>query len=396
MEQPDRPAIRARRAATTFDTAQPHERIESKPLLIRSARRGVTGAFNFWIFVSTLITHHLRWYPIVEPYVGYGTPDYSRLICRTTLSPERGRSGLAVRGIRSAFKVPAPGTQVKIRVDGTRLHTVQIGSSEVYDQPDRQRSQSDEFALSDSSGYLDLVAEHRLKPGRHEVAYQVSRRAPVTAPLYTYPASTPLGVISDIDDTIMVTQVPSLWRAAYNMLLLNPKKRISVPGMSVLYNKIRDLYPQAPFFYLSTSPWNVESSIRHFINYHGFPEGPLLLRDLDPRPKTFIPTGVQHKLEFVDQLMADFPKMKFLLIGDDGQKDPTTYATVARRYPGRILAIGIRQLSPRESIGAMAGITATQPMPVTDVPVFYGTTGSNLMNTMLPFLAQQRGRRFRR
>jgi phosphatidate phosphatase APP1 len=228
------------------------------------------------------------------------------------------------------------------------------------------------------------------------VAYQVSRRAPVTAPLYTYPASTPLGVISDIDDTIMVTQVPSLWRAAYNMLLLNPKKRISVPGMSVLYNKIRDLYPQAPFFYLSTSPWNVESSIRHFINYHGFPEGPLLLRDLDPRPKTFIPTGVQHKLEFVDQLMADFPKMKFLLIGDDGQKDPTTYATVARRYPGRILAIGIRQLSPRESIGAMAGITATQPMPVTDVPVFYGTTGSNLMNTMLPFLAQQRGRRFRR
>ena len=93
--------------------------------------------------------------------------------------------------------------------------------------------------------------------------------------------------------------------------------------------------------------------------------------------------------------MADFPNMKFLLLGDDGQKDPTTYATVARRYPGRIMAIGIRQLSPRESIGAVAGITATQPMPVTDVPVFYGTTGSNLMNTMLPFLAASQGSRRR-
>ncbi|KFI84883.1 App1 family protein [Bifidobacterium psychraerophilum] len=395
MDQRNKTTIRARRATTSFDTASPRERIEGKPLLIRTARRGVTGAFNFWIFVSKLITHRLRWYPIVEPYVGYGTPDYSRLICRTTLSPERGRSGLAVRGIRSAFKVPASRTQVKISIDGTRLRTVQVGSSEVYDQPDRGREQSDEFALSDSSGYLDLVAEHHLSPGQHEVSYQVSRRAPVTAPLYIYPSSTPLGVISDIDDTILVTQVPSLWRAAYNMLLLNPKKRVSVPGMSVLYNKIRDLYPHAPFFYLSTSPWNVESSIRHFINYHGFPEGPLLLRDLDPRPKDFIPTGVEHKLEFVDQLMADFPNMKFLLLGDDGQKDPTTYATVARRYPGRIMAIGIRQLSPRESIGAVAGITATQPMPVTDVPVFYGTTGSNLMNTMLPFLAASQGSRHR-
>lgn len=152
--------------------------------------------------------------------------------------------------------------------------------------------------------------------------------------------------------------------------------------MNLLFNRIADMFPDAPFFYLSTSPWNVESSIRHFITNHGFPEGPLLLRDLDPRPKTFIPSGVQHKLEYAEQLMADFPDMKFILIGDDGQKDPTTYATIARRYPGRVLAIGIRQLSPREvtgNFGSVAGRVATQPMPVTDVPVFTGTTGSNIM-----------------
>ena len=37
--------------------------------------------------------------------------------------------------------------------------------------------------------------------------------------------------------------------------------------------------------------------------------------------ESFIPIGVQHKLEFVQQLMSDFPHMKFILIGDDGQQD---------------------------------------------------------------------------
>ncbi|ERI82192.1 protein [Bifidobacterium bifidum] len=59
-----------------------------------------------------------------------------------------------------------------------------------------------------------------------------------------------------------------------------------------------------------------------------------------------------------------------------------------------MLAIGIRQLSPREATGlsSMMGMTSTQPMPVTDVPVFTGTTGSNIMKTMLPYLKQKLGR----
>ena len=61
--------------------------------------------------------------------------------------------------------------------------------------------------------------------------------------------------------------------------------------------------------------------------------------------------------------------------------------------PARVLAIGIRQLSPREATGlsSMMGMTSTQPMPVTDVPVFTGTTGSNIMKTMLPYLKQKLG-----
>ncbi len=332
--------IPARKAATTFDTPSKRERIEVKPPITRFIRRAVTRVFGVWSRISTQVVRQWDWYPRVEPYVGYGTGDYSRLICRTVYAPRHAQSGELIRGIRGMLAIPAPRTHVQASIDDMPLNTVQIGVSEVYDKVDRTRDLGSEYA------------------------------------------------ISDVDDTIMITQAPVPWKAAYNLLFLDPKKKASVPGMSVLFTRIADLFPGAPFFYLSTSPWNVESSIRNFITDHGFPEGPLLLRDLDPRPKTFVPTGPQHKLEFAEQLMADFPDMKFILVGDDGQKDPTTYATIARRYPGRVLAIVIRELSPRESTGlaSVTGLTSTQPTPVTDVPVFTGTTGSNILKTMLPYL----------
>ena len=204
--------------------------------------------------------------------MGYGTGDYSRLICRTVYAPKHAQSGELIRGIRGMLAIPAPRTHVQASIDDMPLNTVQIGVSEVYDKVDRTRDLGSEYAISDSAGYLDLVAEHRLVPGIHRVSYSVANRKPVSANLYTIPASAKVGIISDVDDTIMITQAPVPWKAAYNLLFLDPKKKASVPGMSVLFTRIADLFPGAPFFYLSTSPWNVESSIRNFITDHGFPE----------------------------------------------------------------------------------------------------------------------------
>ncbi|RBP97499.1 ABC transporter ATP-binding protein [Bifidobacterium aemilianum] len=382
--------IPARKVVSSFGLRDSRRRLGQRSAKNNLAHSLFSLVYGVWVRLSSALAGKLDWRPMVEPYVGYGNDEYSRLVCRTVYAPRHSQSGRVLRGIRGMLAIPAPGIHVSVAIDGVPVSTLQVGKLEVYDKVDPgQGSRADE-ALTDASGYLDLVVERRLEPGPHEVTYQVAGRAPVSSQLFAIPSDTQVGLISDVDDTILVTQVPTLWKAAYNLLLLNPRKRVSVPGMSVLYNKIADLFPQAPFVYLSTSPWNVEGSIRQFIGDQGYPMGPLLLRDMDPRPKSSITSGVHHKLEFTEQLMADFPHMKFILIGDDGQKDPTTYATIARRYPGRVLAIGIRQLSPRESspLGRMSGLAATQPMPVTDVPVFNGTTGANLMKTMLPYLRQ--------
>lgn len=376
------PTSQARRQSTRL------RRLAAGNPLKRLARRAITTVFGWWTAFSTRLVRQLGWFPSVKPYVGYGTEEYSRLVCRTIYAPTHAKPHTPMRGIHAMLEVPAAGERVRLSIDDVPLRTVQVGTMEIYDRVDPSRSRTMDYSVSDSAGYLDLLAEHRLEPGIHTVSCRVPRRPPVDAELFTIPSDTRIGVISDVDDTIMVTQVPTIWKAAYNMMLLSPRKRASVPGMAVMYNDIRRMFPNAPFFYLSTSPWNVESSIRRFITDYGFPDGPLLLRDLDPRPKTFIPSGVQHKLEYAEQLMEDFPDMKFILIGDDGQKDPTTYAEIARRYPGRVLAIAIRQLSPREASGGLplAAVAATQPVPVTEVPVFMGSTGSNLRKTMLPYL----------
>lgn len=380
-----RSSIKATHTTTLVDTASKSERLEAKPLVVRCARQLVTVLFNGWATISKSITSTMGWKPRVEPYVGYGNSDYSRLICRTVYAPTTRMTGALTRGIRSVFMVPAPRVQVKISIDKTPLRTVQVGQSELYDPVDSRRDRTADFAISDSHGYLDLVAQGENSAGVHNVAYRVRGRGSVHAPLFTIPASAKVGFISDLDDTIIVTDVPRLVSAGINMLFRSPRRRKAVPGMSSFYMRLHHEVPSAPFFYLSTSPWNVETALRHFIRAHGFPEGPLLLRDLDPRPKTFIPSGVQHKLEFCEQLMADFPDMRFILIGDDGQNDPRTYAEVAKRYPGRVIAIGIRQLEPKESM-LVRGHAAPTPTPEVNVPVFYGSTGANLMKTMVPYL----------
>ena len=77
----------------------------------------------------------------------------------------------------------------------------------------------------------------------HDVSYKVRSRKPVKANLFTIPSGTKVGVISDVDDTVMVTQAPSLMKAAYNLLLLDPKKKMPVAGMNLLFNRIADMFP---------------------------------------------------------------------------------------------------------------------------------------------------------
>lgn len=396
--------------STLFDTPTPEERIDNKPFLVRCTRRFITSVVGLWMRLAGKISRKCGLYPSVEPYIGYGTDKYARLICRTVYAPKNGNHSVLKRGIYAMLVVPAVRVRVSISIDNIPVESAQIGDSEAYDKPDSSGAGGAEYCISDRAGYLDLITERALCVGKHIVSYSVEGREPVESSLFAISSSASIGVISDVDDTIMVTQAPSIIKASYNVLIMNPEHRSPVSGMASMFSDISNLLPDAPFFYLSTSPWNVEASIRHFILREGFPEGPLLLRDLDPRPKTFIPTGPQHKMEFAAQLMDDFPNMRFILIGDDGQRDPNTYSRIIKQYPGRVVAVGIRQLKNHATVKdfrnrsnrdfnislstsriAYSDIDNTVEASgaagtVDGVPFFVAPDGVSLAKTMLPYL----------
>jgi hypothetical protein len=152
-----------------------------------------------------------------------------------------------------------------------------------------------------------------------------------------------LSVISDIDDTVKVTQVRDQQQMLLNTFARDMK---AVPGMAQHY---RDLArnPQTRFHYLSSSPIQLLPALADFLNDAGFPPGSMHLRE-STTWRTLIPGNGEsraHKLAAIGRLMEDFPERRFLLIGDSGELDPEIYGEVARTRPERVEGVVIRDVT---------------------------------------------------
>ena len=178
-------------------------------------------------------------------------------------------------------------------------------------------------------------------PGRE--AQQPSIRVPVIAP----GTDNHWGVISDIDDTVVETGATDFIKNWRRVLVDQPADRLAVPGASTLYKMIaRDHEaPARPFFYVSSSPWNLYGFIAEFMEMNGIPHGPMFLKDYGIDRDQFIRKGhEEHKLEAIERVLAFYPRLRFLLIGDNGQRDVTVYAQVVRDFRDRIAAVFIRDV----------------------------------------------------
>lgn len=158
-------------------------------------------------------------------------------------------------------------------------------------------------------------------------------------------------VISDIDDTVLITHATSFLKRVPQMLVRHAFKRKEVKEMSKFYNEMK--HQGASFFYVSNSEMNLFWIIKLFLSTRNFPKGPIYLRyhknwrDFISNRKS-MGLGLeksQHKIDRISYLIDRFPKSKFLLIGDSGQRDPFTYQFIAKKYPENIAGIMIRDVS---------------------------------------------------
>ena len=185
--------------------------------------------------------------------------------------------------------------------------------------------------------YLELVAGDTTP---------VAAAAPIPARVLVPPLAAERGVISDMDDTVLQSEITNFLRAAQLMLLENARTRLPFPGVAAFYRALERGARGTvnnPIFYVSSSPWNLHDVIAEFLDAQEIPTGPMLLRDWDIG-RDMLRTR-EHKLVQIREILTTFPTLPFILVGDSGQEDPEIYGTIVREFPGRVLAIYIRNVS---------------------------------------------------
>lgn len=277
------------------------------------------------------------WEPRVTGFTGYGGPQRARVVGRVLMENPRHEPNEILRGWRQFITTPVPDTPV----------TVKLGAQRVQ-------------ARTNEDGYFEvLITGHGLTPGWHEATVTVSLSgAAGAAPVQIIPDTATRGIISDVDDTIMVTMLPRAVLAAWNSWVKKTNTRQPVAGMAHFFDAVRG--EDDPVFYLSTGAWNTYDTLVEFIDRHGLPRGPLLLTDWGPTPTGLFRNGVEHKRVQLRNLITDFPNITWTLVGDDGQHDPMIYSDLVFQHPDRVELVAIRELSPSEHMLAHGSVTTIE------------------------------------
>lgn len=312
----------------------------------------------------------LGWYPAVVGYGGYGNSKRVRIMGRVlmgTRSDERNWLG-EKRGWRQYFDAQVPGCPV----------LVSLGKSQ-------------SIFVADRGGYLDAELDiSDLKPGWHTAHVRVLHAGDLRAgrnPLRVgQPTGIPVrvvgedertGIISDVDDTIMLTMVPEPLQALRYVLVEHSSRRQSIAGMSALLKELQILglqvlppssyTPLPPVFYLSNGARNVASTLRRFLARERFPQGNILLRPWGISERGLPPRGVDHKLSEFARIRKLLPNMRWFLVGDNGEYDPYIYQRIAAENPDAVLGILIRTLSGTEHF-ALHGTPRPHPQGIETKP----------------------------
>jgi hypothetical protein len=185
---------------------------------------------------------------------------------------------------------------------------------------------------------------------------------------------TGVSVISDIDDTIKVTQIP----AGARVVARNTFYRdfVSTTELAAVYTELAG----APVHYVSGGPWQMYRPLARFLVDGRHPEGSFHMKRLTGGIRTpvmsledlarFVTPGgtVEHKTAEISRIMQRFPGRRFVLIGDSGEKDPEVYRGVKDRFGAQVERIVIRDLTNARELcpARLTGMTIVASPTVAD------------------------------
>lgn len=165
------------------------------------------------------------------------------------------------------------------------------------------------------------------------------------------PHSTQFAFISDIDDTVLVSHSASTGKRLKVLFTKNPRSRKTFADVVKHYHLLSKAHAEPgvpnPFFYVSSSEWNLYDDLNEFFKHNGLPKGAFLLNGIKKWYQLFKTGKTKHqgKLTRILRIIEAFPKQQFVLLGDNTQADPEIYTSLANKFPDKIHAIYIRNIS---------------------------------------------------
>lgn len=212
--------------------------------------------------------------------------------------------------------------------------------------------------LDDGHFRMMIPYEDDIEPGWHNFKVKViddeSRQEEVGEFVKPYPGE--YGVISDIDDTFLVSHSGNIFKKLYVMLTRNVNKRKVFDNVVEHYRLLNQLGRKErsknnAFFYVSSSEWNLYNFIIQFTEIHQFPKAVLKLKEIKSGLRDFLNTGGgdhNHKFFKIRHIVEFYPELHFILLGDDSQQDPYIYRDISKIFPQNISTVYIRQTQKRK------------------------------------------------
>jgi phosphatidate phosphatase APP1 len=156
--------------------------------------------------------------------------------------------------------------------------------------------------------------------------------------------------VSDIDDTFLISHSSKLRRRLYVLFTKNARSRKPFAGVVNHYQLLASSGQPAnelsPFFYVSSSEWNLYGFIKEFSRENGLPKGVYLLNELKKLKEVWRTGQSKHATKFfrIVRIIEAYPHCRFILFGDDSQEDPNIYSALVDHFTDKIFAIYIRRV----------------------------------------------------
>lgn len=206
---------------------------------------------------------------------------------------------------------------------------------------------------TDHEGYffecLEYDPEHLLEPVVRSAEPGLGPGMAAHPEIFNVPSSANFLVVSDMDDTVILTMATKALRMAALTFFGNAHTRQPFSGVARFYRELQGGVSgcdQNPVFYVSSSPWNLYDFLEEFLKVNEIPPGPMFLRDHGlEHSRLGFADHRSHKMRSIERLLAVFPDHSVLLLGDTGQKDPEIYREIAELHPGRVAGILLRNVS---------------------------------------------------